>query len=112
MSVLPEDLILIASLPKDPDLDLLRPPAEIVEAIRATVSGSEAPEGLLAWINKQRGLQAEAQEQLERLSVGSELDDPASRGLPAWFLERWASVLRYPWSHKLEWAVESAKSWS
>ena len=112
MSSIPDDLVLISSLPNDPDLDVLKPPSDVVEAVRATVAGSEAPEELLLWIDHQRDLQAKAEKQLSRLAAGNELEDPATRGLPAWFLEKWASVLRYPWSHKLEWAVESAKSWN
>lgn len=110
--MIPEDLIAVATLPDDPDLALLKPPAEIIKAVLALSAGNEPSAELIVWIDAQRGLQAQAEEQLTALSSGGELEDPTSRGLPAWFLEKWASVLRFPWSHKLEWAVESAKSWS
>lgn len=110
--MIPEDLIVVSNLPDDPDLELLKPPARIIDAVRSVSAGNQPSEELMAWIEAQRDLQAQAQECLDALSSGGELVDPMSRGLPAWFLERWASVLRFPWSHKLEWAVASAKSWS
>lgn len=111
MFELPEGLVEVCRMPDDDDVDLAKPPAEIVTAVNATVSGSDAPEELLLWIDHQQVLQQRASEELVRLSEGGELDDPASRGLPGWISEQWSMVLRFPWSHRLEWAVDSAKSW-
>lgn len=109
--MLPEDLIKISSLPDDPELDKAKPPKWVVESVRETVSGSEAPEELLIWVKNQRDLQYEASLEMTRLGSSEELADPAKRGLPSWITQEWSMVLRFPWSHKLAWAVESAKSW-
>ena len=89
----------------------MKPPPEVVNAVRSVAAGLPAPEELLLWIDDQRDLQAEADVEWSRLSNDSELENPAARGLPRWFLEDWAAVLRFRWSHKLGEAVKSARSW-
>lgn len=111
MSELPEDLIVVAGLPDEKEFASMKPPPEVVNAVRSTAAGLPAPEELLLWIDEQRDLQAEADAEFARLVDGSELEDPAARGLPKWFLEDWAAVLRFKWSHKLGEAVKSARSW-
>ena len=108
---LPEELVEVALLPDDPDLDFIKPPREICLAVKGVVAGGEPSEVLTEWLESQRVSQKEALVQLERLAADGELSNPASRGLPKWFLEKWAPILNFPWSHKLSDAVESAKSW-
>lgn len=108
---LPEDLVEVAILPKDPDLDAIRPPDAIVEAIKTCVAGKDASEELLLWIDKQRRIQEQANIILNQLATTGELADPAKRGLPSWITQEWSMVLQFPWSHRLGWAVDSAKSW-
>lgn len=108
---LPSELVELARLPNDPEFASIKPPTDICASVCEVASGAEPSDALIAWIEEQRGLQGEAEEQLIRLGSAGELVDPASRGLPRWFLEKWAPVLHYRWSRDLKEAVESAKSW-
>ena len=108
---LPGDLIELAYLPEDPEFASVKPPSDICVSVREVDAGAEPSEALVAWLSEQRDLQAQADEELSRLAQDGELLDPASRGLPRWFLERWAPILHYRWSRDLKGAVESAKSW-
>jgi len=108
---LPSDLIDVLKLPDDPDIADLQPPQEILNDLRRALAGEDITQTAEQWIQTQRDLQAEAERQMQRLSAGGELDDPAKRGLPGWITQRWAIRLRMPWSRHLAEAVESAKSW-
>lgn len=108
---LPGELIELAYLPEEPEFMSVIPPSDICALVREVDAGSGPSEALVAWLSEQRDLQVEAEEQLNRLAQDGELVDPAGRGLPRWFLEKWAPVLHYRWSRDLKGAVESAKSW-
>lgn len=108
---LPGDLVELARLPNEPELAVVKPPADICNAVCDVAAGAEPSDALIAWLDEQRDLQAQAEEQLGRLAEAGELLDPATRGLPNWFLEKWAPVLHFRWSRDLKGAVESAKSW-
>ena len=109
---LPGELVELARLPDEPEFVLVKPPSDICVFVLEADAGSEPSEALVAWVAEQRDLQVQAEEQLMRLAWSGELADPASRGLPRWFLERWAPVLHYRWSRDLKGAVESAKAWN
>lgn len=111
MFELPEGLIELSGMPDDDDLGLVRPPQEIIDAVNTALATNDVSDELVEWVKTQRVLQQQAAEELVRLTDGGELDDPTSRGLPGWITEEWSMVLRFPWSHRLGWAVESAKSW-
>ena len=111
MSSIPTDLMQLLDLPDDPDLDDLKPPKQIREAIREASRTGDVTSEVEQWISAQRDLQAQAEAELLRLNAGGELEDPTTRGLPSWFTQKWAVVLNYPWSHRLEDAINLAQSW-
>lgn len=113
---MPVDLrIAVAATLEDPSLNCGSQDVRAVMSAKykkgPTINSSRVAEmrsNISEWVNRQKALQAQADEIIEELWLKFK---PEANSVPIWFTQSWAFHLRNPWSAVLDKSISDAREW-